>query len=104
MPNAIKAKLEGTSYATLAGVCRCSRSYVWHILNGERNPSLEAAAVLAGALGVSLDELYRYITTARAAGKAHRDPRRDPRPNPRPAPQPRKAPQPRRAASTTQGQ
>ena len=37
------------------------RVYVSQVLNGRREPSLSVAAALAKKMGVSLDELYRYL-------------------------------------------
>jgi len=47
----------GWSLERLAGVCGVSRSMLSQIERGEANPTVMAAASIARALGVSLDEL-----------------------------------------------
>ena len=55
------------SNGDLAKAVGVDRSYVGRILRGEKVPSLEVAGRLARALGLTLDELIKKISSKQAA-------------------------------------
>lgn len=47
--------------AIIAREVKVTRSYISKIFRGERNPSLEVAVRIARSMGMTVEELYRFI-------------------------------------------
>lgn len=54
-----------TTYAKISEDTGIARQHISYVFRGERNPSLELSSRLAQVLGVSLDELHRYLESVR---------------------------------------
>lgn len=62
----------GISQEDLGERCDLHRTYVGGIERGERNPSFANLLKIAGALGVSVVELFRHYEAVLAAGADRR--------------------------------
>lgn len=51
----------GLSQEAFADLCRLDRTYISGIERGRRNPSLKAIRTMAGALGLSMKELFEGV-------------------------------------------
>lgn len=61
MSAVVERKIEGTNQTVLAETLGVNKSHVSMILKGKRKPSLQVAASMAKALGVSLDDFHGFL-------------------------------------------
>lgn len=65
--SAVSDKIESADRTKLSKLAGIQTSHLSLIVNGKRAPSLEVAAKLAHALGITLDELNVYLNAKRKA-------------------------------------
>lgn len=60
-------KILNADWSEIGKRCGFTRVHVTRIARGQNHTTLDGAAKLAGALGVTLDQLYEHVTASRAA-------------------------------------